>query len=123
MKLGISTWSLPWSVGVPGYPQPARPLGAVDLVAKASDLGVGVLQIADNLPLHALTEAELGHLAEAARHHGLALEVGTRGLDHDALVRYIDIAAQIGADPSAPSSQGPCCRQVTSPALRRPFGL
>jgi 3-oxoisoapionate decarboxylase len=97
MKLGISTWSLPWSVGVPGYPQPTRPLGVVDLVAKASDLGVGVLQIADNLPLHALTKDDLGDLAEAARHHGLALEVGTRGLDHDNLLRYIDIAAQIGA--------------------------
>jgi 3-oxoisoapionate decarboxylase len=97
MKLGISTWSLPWSVGVPGYPQPERPLDAIDLVTRASDLGVGVLQIADNLPLHTLTEPELAHLAEAARRHGIALEVGTRGLDRDHLVRYIDIAAQVRA--------------------------
>jgi sugar phosphate isomerase/epimerase len=97
MRLGISTWSLPWSVGVPGYPQPERPLDAIDLVTRASDLGVEVLQIADNLPLHTLTEPELAHLAQAARRHGIALEVGTRGLDHEHLVRYIDIAAQVGA--------------------------
>lgn len=123
MRLGISTWSLPWSVGVPGYPQPERPLDAIDLVTRASDLGVEVLQIADNLPLHTLTEPELAHLAQAARRHGIALEVGTRGLDHEHLVRYIDIAAQVGAEPSALSCLGPCCLQMTSPPPRWPSAL
>jgi 3-oxoisoapionate decarboxylase len=97
MRLGISTWSVPWSVGVPGYPQPVRPLSVFDLVAKAVELRVGALQVADNLPLDGLAEAELRRLAELAHHHGLALEVGTRSLDHDHLVRYIGIAAKVGA--------------------------
>ncbi|HTW07954.1 MAG TPA: sugar phosphate isomerase/epimerase family protein [Acidimicrobiales bacterium] len=97
MRLGISTWSVPWSVGVPGYPQPTPPLSVFDLVDKAVELRVGVLQIADNLPLHTLTEADLERLGEVAYRHGLRLEVGTRGVDHDHLVRYIDIAAKLGA--------------------------
>lgn len=52
MLLGISTWSLPWSVGVHGYEQPANRVDGMALLAKATAAGVDVVQIADNLPLH-----------------------------------------------------------------------
>jgi hypothetical protein len=34
-KLGIYSWSVPWSIGVQGNPRPERPLGCIGLLAKA----------------------------------------------------------------------------------------
>jgi sugar phosphate isomerase/epimerase len=97
MELGISTWSVPWSIGVRGYPQPASPLDAVGLLQKAIHAGVSVVQIADNLPLDQLPHSELDRLRDMALSHGLALEVGTRGADPDHLRRYIALARRLHA--------------------------
>ncbi len=97
MELGISTWSLPWSIGVPGYPKPPTQLDAFAMVTKAAEHGVPVLQIADNLPLHELSGPELNRLKMAAVAEGVMLELGTRGLDKDRLVRYVRIAEHLGA--------------------------
>lgn len=97
MRLGISTWSLPWSIGVRGYPQPTRPLDAVSLLEKAAEAGVGVVQIADNLPLHVLPHSELDRVGKMAHSRGLELEIGTRGVDPDHLRRYIAIAHRLQA--------------------------
>jgi sugar phosphate isomerase/epimerase len=97
MKLGISSWSLPWSIGLPGYPRLPRPLGAIGLLERAVEAGVSVVQIADNLPLHELPEPELDRLREGARARGLTLEAGIRGVEQEHLARYITIAQRIGA--------------------------
>lgn len=97
MRLGIGSWTLPWSIGVQGYPQPERPLGALDLLTKAVEVNVPIVQIADNLPLDRLQASELEQLREKARASGLTLEVGTRGLEPEHLSRYIAIAEKIGA--------------------------
>jgi 3-oxoisoapionate decarboxylase len=89
MELGISTWSLPWSVGVPGYPKPPKQLDAFALVNKAAHHGVGVLQIADNIALHELPTSELDRLKMAAAAQDLVLEVGTRrGSRHQSCLGY-----------------------------------
>lgn len=97
MELGIGSWSIPWSIGVPGYPQPSSPLGAIGLLKKAVEADVRVVQIADNLPLHEIPETELDRLREAARARGLTLESGTRGLNPEHLAQYIGITHRIGA--------------------------
>lgn len=97
MRLGISTWSVPWSIGVRGYPQPTSPLDAAGLLQKAVQAGVSVVQIADNLPLSQLSSSELDRLRDMALSHGLALEVGTRGTGPDQLRRYIALAHRLGA--------------------------
>lgn len=96
-KLGIASWTLPWAIGVQGYPSPQRPLGCIGLLEKAVEAKVSVVQIADNLPLHELSEKELDHLREAATGRGLVLEAGTRSLDPEHLARYIAITHRIGA--------------------------
>lgn len=96
-EVGISSWSVPWAVGVPGYPQPRAPLDAMGLVSRAGELGVGVVQFADNLPLHSLSEDELRRLKQRAGETGLTLELGTRGLETAHLRRYIELAAGLGA--------------------------
>jgi len=97
MELGISSWSLPWAVGVPGYPRPPQPLNAVGLLEKAVEENIAVVQIADNLPLHELPDVELDRLREAACARRLTLEAGTRSLDPRHLVRYLGIVRRIGA--------------------------
>jgi 3-oxoisoapionate decarboxylase len=96
-KLGIASWTLPWAIGVQGYPWPQQPLGCIGLLDKAVEAGVSVVQIADNLPLHTLPESDLDQLREAARARGLALEAGTRSLEPEQLSRYIAITHRIGA--------------------------
>jgi sugar phosphate isomerase/epimerase len=97
MRLGISSWTLPWSIGVRGYPQPHRPLDAFALLELAAEAGVPVLQIADNLPLDQLDDGELNRLGAAAAERGMALEVGTRSLEPGNLSRYIETANRVGA--------------------------
>ncbi|HYD82670.1 MAG TPA: sugar phosphate isomerase/epimerase family protein, partial [Opitutus sp.] len=82
---------------VPGYPQPARRISATDLLAKAAELNVHVVQIADNLPLHHLDDGELAALAQRATTMGIELELGTAGIDADNLRRYLAIAQRLNA--------------------------
>lgn len=97
MKLGIGSWSLPWSIGVPGYPRPDHPIDIIQLLDKALETDVSLVQIADNLPLHQFEDSELDKLREAALARALTLEVGTRGLDPEHLARYIAITENVGA--------------------------
>jgi len=96
MRLGISTYTYTWAVGVPGYP-PDRPLQAIGLLEKAASLGIRLLQVADNLPLDSLSPAELDGFASKARQLGITIEVGTRGIDHDHLHVYLRLARHLGS--------------------------
>lgn len=95
MRLGISSYTYVWSVGVPGFPAPSQPLTPMGLLEKAVQLGVRVVQIADNLPLHRLTTTELDTLAGAAQSHDLCLELGTSGIDPDHLHTYLTLAMRL----------------------------
>lgn len=97
MNLGISSYSFPWAVGVPGFAQPRQRLTASDLVEEAHELGAGVLQFGDNLPLHELAETELDRLREVAHQAGIAIEVGTRGASRDTLWTYLRLAERLKA--------------------------
>jgi sugar phosphate isomerase/epimerase len=97
MRLGISSYTYVWSVGVPGYPQPREPLTALGLVRRAAELGVHVLQIADNLPLDELSESSLDQLQKAADDLGVALEVGTAGIEPEPLRKYLRLAVRLGS--------------------------
>ncbi len=91
MRLGISSWTYTWAVGVPGV-RPERPLQALDLLDRATELGVHVLQICDNLPLAGLTAAQLSALERRSARLGIAIEVGTRGIEPTNLLAYLHLA-------------------------------
>jgi len=95
VKLGLSTFTYTWAVGVPGY-EPDRRMTALDLVRRASELAVPVAQFADNLPLDALSPRELLELRTEAITLGIAIEVGTRGIGEH-LSRYAELANFFGA--------------------------
>jgi 3-oxoisoapionate decarboxylase len=95
MRLGISSYTYVWAVGVPGYPQPRQPLTALELLAKTTELGVSVLQIADNLPLDQLPAGVLDRLAGQADERGITIEAGTCGIQPQHLRIYLDIAVKL----------------------------
>ncbi len=95
MRLGLSTYTFPWAVGVSGH-EPPHPLSAVELVRRTRSLGLGLVQFADNLPLHELSEPALDHLAAEAEGQRVDLEIGTRGIGPH-LRRYAEMAVRFGA--------------------------
>jgi sugar phosphate isomerase/epimerase len=95
MRLGLSTFTFPWAVGVSGH-DPVHPLGAVELIRRTRSLGLGLVQFADNLPLHALSERELDVLVAEAEAQRVDLEIGTRGIGPH-LRRYAQLAERFGA--------------------------
>jgi sugar phosphate isomerase/epimerase len=97
MRLGISSYTYVWAIGVPGYPSPPQPLTPEGLLSKASALGVHIVQIADNLPLDRMSNAQLRSLIQMARENRIDLELGTSGMGADHLRGYLDLALQLGS--------------------------
>lgn len=92
MRLGIGSYTYVWAAGVPGYPAPSDPLTPFGLLERAAKLGVRVVQIADNMPLHVHPEGELADLVRKARRQNVQIEVGTRGIQRDHLLEYLEHA-------------------------------
>lgn len=97
MRLGISSWTYPWAIGVSGFPPPVRPIRLADLLERAAVLKVGVVQVADNLPLHELDSVELRDARDQALSLGLRIEIGTRGVEPAHLLRYLSLAVSFDA--------------------------
>src|SRR5512132_2202681 len=97
MRTGIGSWTYGWATGVPGYPPPATPLTPMELLSRARDFGLGVVQIADNMPVHVLPSAELAELRRCAEAWDIHIELGTAGVHPDNLRRYLEHAQRLGA--------------------------
>lgn len=93
MRLGIGSYTYAWAVGVPGY-LPERPMTALDLLGRADQLGVGVVQICDNLPLDAMSELQLNEVEQFGQELGVSIEVGTRGIAPETLDRNLELAVR-----------------------------
>jgi 3-oxoisoapionate decarboxylase len=96
MRLGINTYAYMWSIGFEGA-RPEKPMTALGLIEQARRLGVRVVQVGPNLPLDRLSESELDGFCAAARHSGIELELGTRGLECDHLTQQVHLCKRIGA--------------------------
>ncbi|MFC1761441.1 sugar phosphate isomerase/epimerase family protein [Planctomycetota bacterium] len=96
-EFGISSWSYPWAIGVAKGPQPDQPLSALGLLEKAKALNVPIVQIADNLPLEKLSAEEIQALASFAKDQGIRIEVGTKGIEPDHMLRFLDLAQILGS--------------------------
>ncbi len=97
MKLGIGSYAYAWSIGVAGYTQPSLPMTTIGLVRRAAELGVHLVQIADNLPLDKLDRLAFDALLAEAKRLDVDIEVGTRGIQPDHLQKYLDIAQRCGS--------------------------
>lgn len=90
MRLGLGSYACAWAIGVPGS-RPAVPLDAVGLIRRAAGLGLGLVQIADNLPLEDLPPEEIASIRRAALSEGVDVELGARGLARDHLRRIFEL--------------------------------
>jgi sugar phosphate isomerase/epimerase len=111
MRLGISSFTYTWAIGVPAYPAPPVSLDAAGMLDRAERLGVRLVQIADNLPLHTLSVDERAALRARARAAGISIEVGTRGIAPENLRTYLALAVYFGS---------PILRVVIDTADHRP---
>lgn len=94
MKLGLSSYTYSWAVGVPGR-MPATPLDEHGLLDRCDELGLSLLQIGDNLPLHTFDDARMERLAERCQREGRQLEVGARRLTLERISQYADLARRL----------------------------
>jgi 3-oxoisoapionate decarboxylase len=105
MHLGINSYTFMWSIGFqganPNYPdraaRPTRPMTALDLLVKARELGLRLVQTGPNLDVSRLPEPELERFIGSAKDWGIQLELGTRGLDFEHLRRQAALARRMGA--------------------------
>ena len=110
MRLGLGSFAYAWSIGV-GERVPAEPMTAVGLVEEAARLGVRLVQIGDNLPLHTMPENDLFALQARSKALDVAIQVGARGSDPGLLRRYLDLATRLGS---------PLVRTVIDTATHQP---
>jgi len=94
VKLGIGTYAFMWSIGFPGA-VPAKPMNAFDLLGKAMELGVKVVQYGPNLPLDSLSQKDLTALLLMARARGISIEIGTQGLEPGRLRKQLKLAETV----------------------------
>ncbi len=92
MILGISSYTYTWATGVQGH-FPAERLTETGLLEKAKKLGLKVVQIADNLPLHEFDGDRLSALTGKAEKDCISLEAGANMMTEKNLEKYIDIAS------------------------------
>ena len=96
MKLGIGTYCYMWSIGFPGA-APQNPMSALDLLARAREFGLHVVQYGPNLSLGTLPEPHLSELLARAKEWDIELEVGTRGLGPEPLRQQLALAERVGS--------------------------
>ncbi len=94
MHLGIGSYTYPWAIGVPTHP-PKCPLTATDLLDRAAEFGVHLVQVADNLPLHELSDSDFDRFEDRMIRLGIRVEVGTRGIAPDHLRTYLHLAQRL----------------------------
>jgi sugar phosphate isomerase/epimerase len=92
MKIGIGTYALAWSIGVPGFDTP-NPMNIYQFMDFVHDQGISLVQIADNIPLHQFSYGELEKIKQKACDLRLEVEVGTRGLFLENIRSYLEITS------------------------------
>jgi sugar phosphate isomerase/epimerase len=94
-------WSIGFQGANPAYPDtaalPTRPMSALDLLAKARELGLSLVQTGPNLDVSLLPQAEFDRFIGTAKDWGIELELGTRGLDYAHIARQVQAARRMGA--------------------------
>jgi sugar phosphate isomerase/epimerase len=92
MLPGISSYTYTWAIGVPGQ-EPENPMTVFQLIEKAAEFGIHIVQIADNLPLDQFSETELLQIRNFAGNLKIQIEVGAKKMTPENLNRHIQIAS------------------------------
>ena len=96
-KLGVGSWTFPWATGTVQDCRPEPILDPVGVVQRTIDIGVPVVHFLDNLPLDSFDRQVLDRARDLATEHGIEVEIGTRGTEPPHLLKFLEIAQQMGA--------------------------
>lgn len=96
MKLGLSSYTYGWAVGVPGH-EPASPMNEQDLLDRVGRHAVKLVQICDNLPLHRMSNERVTRFADRAADEGVQIEIGSRGLTAEHVAEMAAMARRVRA--------------------------
>ncbi|MCU1411712.1 MAG: hypothetical protein JWR04_2419 [Rhodoglobus sp.] len=91
--IGLGTYSFFWQHSS----EAPEPLSLPAMLRRTRDLGVGVFQVCDYLPILGYSAAELRGLRSLADELGIRLELGTRGVQQDHLATFLALAEVLGA--------------------------
>lgn len=94
MRLGLSSYTFTWAVGLQDN-FPENPLDLSGLLKKCSAKNIHCLQIADNIPLETFDPAYLRNFKTEADRNEVSVEVGMRGLTLPRVKQYLEIAKQL----------------------------
>ncbi|MER6978918.1 sugar phosphate isomerase/epimerase family protein [Streptomyces carpinensis] len=92
MAYGISTYAYFWRISS----RAPQPMSLTDMLRDTARLGGQVFQICDYAPIESYEAARLADVRATARDLGLRLELGTRGVRPAHLLKYLDIAGELG---------------------------
>ena len=96
LKLGISTYALPWSFGIPGVTDAPAVLSPLDLLDLARRYHLRIVQFGDNVP-YALLAQNASLIRDRAVDAGVQLELATTGTRAEQVQPYIELCGAIGA--------------------------
>jgi len=91
--IGLGTYSFFWQHSE----RAPEPLSLPAMLRRTRDLGVGVFQICDYLPILGYSAAELKALRSLADELGIGIELGTRGVGQEHLATFLHLADVLGA--------------------------
>ncbi|MBN9239179.1 MAG: sugar phosphate isomerase [Micrococcales bacterium 70-64] len=91
--IGLGTYSFFWQHSE----RAPEPLSLPAMLHRTRDLGVGVFQICDYLPILGYSAAELAALRSLADELGIGIELGTRGVGQEHLATFLHLADVLGA--------------------------
>jgi sugar phosphate isomerase/epimerase len=92
MAYGISTYAYFWRIS----PRAPEPMSLSAMLRDTAGLGGEVFQICDYAPIESYDRAQLTDLRGTADDLGLTLELGTRGIRPEHLLKYLDTAGELG---------------------------
>ncbi|MGC9438312.1 sugar phosphate isomerase/epimerase family protein [Streptomyces sp. WG5] len=92
MAYGISTYAYFWRVSA----RAPEPMSLPAMLRDTAELGGEVFQICDYAPVESYDAARLADVRATADDLGLTLELGTRGIRPEHLLKYLDMAGELG---------------------------
>ncbi len=91
MDIGLSTYTFPWHFTYGSATRTSKELYE-ELFQRAVTDNIGYIQFGDNFPLHVISPEGLGNIKALSEKNNIGLQVGTRRLTMENILKYIDIA-------------------------------
>ncbi len=88
MLIGLGSYAYFWR----GSDHTSHPVPLEAMLDETAELGGQIFQICDYAPIEQRTPQQLEQLRQRAEKLGLALELGTKGLERSHLLRYLELA-------------------------------